>query len=216
MNEILLCSFQFRKQNNISPKRTWIPSNFGMLSTLALWTPRYYGHPAIRTAAKSPGKINYRRLTERNSRYYGLSLLRTSRPGLSDVSCSTRRSCVCVCVCVCVFFFSQERVMQRNIGENFCRELRRFFQRFLCPWILSKWMSNTSGKSYIWTAGETDLIEDTPSLSQRHTWRFYAPIAANLIAGENRKQFSPPLEADRPGDLFHRSRRCGTSTLFIW
>ena len=41
------------------------------------------GLPAIRdttiteTAAKSPAKIEYRRLTEINSRYYGLSLLRT-------------------------------------------------------------------------------------------------------------------------------------------
>ena len=41
------------------------------------------GHPAItdtpikRTVAKSPAKTNYRRLTEINSRYYGLSLMRT-------------------------------------------------------------------------------------------------------------------------------------------
>ena len=40
------------------------------------------GHPAItdtpitRTVAKSPAKTNYRRLTEINSRYYGLSLMR--------------------------------------------------------------------------------------------------------------------------------------------
>ena len=33
--------------------------------------------PIIRTAAKSPAKINYRRLTKINSRYYGLSLMRT-------------------------------------------------------------------------------------------------------------------------------------------
>ena len=31
--------------------------------------------PIIRTAGKYPTKINYRRLTEINSRYYGLSLL---------------------------------------------------------------------------------------------------------------------------------------------
>ena len=30
----------------------------------------------IRTAAKSPAKIEYRRVTEINSRYYGLSLLK--------------------------------------------------------------------------------------------------------------------------------------------
>ena len=33
--------------------------------------------PIVRTATKSSAKINYRRLTEINSRYYGLSLLRT-------------------------------------------------------------------------------------------------------------------------------------------
>ena len=53
------------------------------------------------------------------------------------------------------------------------------------------------------------------SLSQRHTWRFYTPIAANLIASENRKPFSTPIDTDTPGDFSHRSRRCGTSTLFM-
>ena len=35
-------------------------------------------------------------------------------------------------------------------------------------------------------------------LSRRHTWRFYTPIAANLIAGENRL----PIGADTLGDFF--------------
>ena len=39
----------------------------------------------IRTAAKSPAKINYRRLTERNSCYYGLSLFRTLTRGPEGV-----------------------------------------------------------------------------------------------------------------------------------
>ena len=49
------------------------------------------GHPAItdtpiiRTAAKSPAKINYRRLTKINSRYYGLSLMRTLTRGPHSV-----------------------------------------------------------------------------------------------------------------------------------
>ena len=49
-----------------------------------LWFCR---HPAItntpikRTAAKSPTKTYYRRLTETNSRYYGLSLMRTLTRG---------------------------------------------------------------------------------------------------------------------------------------
>ena len=41
-----------------------------------------------------------------------------------------------------------------------------------------------------------------------HPWRFYTPIEANLIASENRKRFSPPIDADTPGDFFRRSRRC--------
>ena len=41
--------------------------------------------PIIRAAAKSPAKINYRRLTEINSRYYGLSLLSTLTHGPEGV-----------------------------------------------------------------------------------------------------------------------------------
>ena len=37
--------------------------------------------PIKRTAAKSPAKTNYRRLTEINSRYYGLSLMGTLTRG---------------------------------------------------------------------------------------------------------------------------------------
>ena len=48
------------------------------------------------------------------------------------------------------------------------------------------------------------------ALSQRHIWRFYTPIAVNLIASENRKRFSPAIDADTPGDFFCRSRRCGS------
>ena len=47
-------------------------------STPPLRTPRYYGHPAITDRSKIPGE-SYRCLTEINSRYYGLSLLRTYR-----------------------------------------------------------------------------------------------------------------------------------------
>ena len=45
-------------------------------------------------------------------------------------------------------------------------------------------------------------------LSQRHAYRFYTPIATNLIASENRKRLSPPIDADTLGDFFRRSRRC--------
>ena len=41
--------------------------------------------PIIPTATKSPAKINYRRLTEINSRYYGLSLVRTLTCGPEGV-----------------------------------------------------------------------------------------------------------------------------------
>ena len=47
-------------------------------------------------------------------------------------------------------------------------------------------------------------------LSRWHTWQFNTPIAANLIASENRKRFSPPIDADTLGDLFRLSRRCGS------
>ena len=46
--------------------------------------------------------------------------------------------------------------------------------------------------------------------SRRHTWRFYTPIAANLIASENRKRFPPIIGADTLDDFFRRSRRCGS------
>ena len=35
-------------------------------------------------------------------------------------------------------------------------------------------------------------------MHRRHTRRFYSPNAANSIASENRKQFSPPIHADTP------------------
>ena len=42
----------------------------------------------IRTIAKSPAKIDYRHLTEINSCYYGLSLLRTLTHGPEGVDCT--------------------------------------------------------------------------------------------------------------------------------
>ena len=38
-------------------------------------------------------------------------------------------------------------------------------------------------------------------LSQRHTWRFYTLIAANLITSENRERISPLIDADTLGDF---------------
>ena len=58
-----------------------VPVLFRFSSTYSQLSP--CGHlaltdnPIIRTAAKSPAETNYRRLTKINSRYYGLSLLRT-------------------------------------------------------------------------------------------------------------------------------------------
>ena len=52
-----------------------------------------YRHPAItdtpliQTAVTSQANINYRRLTEINSRYYGLSLMRTLTRGPYSVHC---------------------------------------------------------------------------------------------------------------------------------
>ena len=36
------------------------------------------------------------------------------------------------------------------------------------------------------------------------------PKAANLIASENRKRFSPPIDADTLADFFRRPRRYGS------
>ena len=66
-----------RAQKKVQPEQ--------IQSTLALRTPRYNGHPEIRLRAKSQAKINYRRLTEMNSRYYGLSLMRTLTRGPNGV-----------------------------------------------------------------------------------------------------------------------------------
>ena len=54
-------------------------------STLALRSPRYYGHPVNTDSCKIPSEICYRRLTETISRYYGLSLLRTQIRGPESV-----------------------------------------------------------------------------------------------------------------------------------
>ena len=51
-------------------------SKIRVQSTPALRTPRYYGHPAITDRSEIPVE-SYKRLTEINSRYYGLSLLQT-------------------------------------------------------------------------------------------------------------------------------------------
>ena len=39
-------------------------------------------------------------------------------------------------------------------------------------------------------------------LSRRYTWRFYPPVAANLIACEHRERISPLIDADTLGDFF--------------
>ena len=44
-------------------------------STLALRTPRYHGHPLTADGSQPPG-ITHKEMTERNSRYYWISLLR--------------------------------------------------------------------------------------------------------------------------------------------
>ena len=46
--------------------------------TLAFWTPRYYGHPANVDKSQPPGET-HKEMTETNSCYYRLSLLRKCR-----------------------------------------------------------------------------------------------------------------------------------------
>ena len=54
-------------------------------STPALWTTT--DTPITRTATKSHAKINYRCLTKINSRYYGLSLMRSTVTNQSSLQC---------------------------------------------------------------------------------------------------------------------------------
>ena len=66
----------------ICPRSAWI-AQYSQLSPCG--HPAITDTPIIRTAAKSPAKINNRRLTEINSRYYGLSLMRTLTRGPHSV-----------------------------------------------------------------------------------------------------------------------------------
>ena len=82
-----------------SPKKPLKTADFNVLWNIELQSDPFTvcqltpcGHPAItdtlikRTAAKSPAKTNYRGLTEKNSRYYGHSLMRTLTRGPYSVS----------------------------------------------------------------------------------------------------------------------------------
>ena len=94
--------------------------------------------------------------------------------------------------------------------------MERQFKKFWttsggCPF---SWKFGNSGNFLFYCSIPFCQMLSPSFLSRRHTWRFYTPIAANLIASENRKRFSPPIDADTLGEFFRRSRRCGTSTLF--
>ena len=81
--------YSLRWENRPSVNETLSLSQSFYFVVLTVWLEGQYsqlspcGHPAItdtpiiRTADKFRAKINYRRLTEINSRYYGLSLQRT-------------------------------------------------------------------------------------------------------------------------------------------
>ena len=64
------------KTNRISLNSSFITC--GIQSTLGLRTPRYYRHPLLRTKSSTTSGEIYRGLTENDSRYCGLSLLRSS------------------------------------------------------------------------------------------------------------------------------------------
>ena len=73
--------------------RNAYPFVFSQLSTCG--HPAITDTPIIRTAAKSQAKTTYRRLTEINSRYYGLSLMRTLTQGPYSI-CYKGRSFHCI------------------------------------------------------------------------------------------------------------------------
>ena len=68
------------KDSPISNTINWVYSQLSPCPHLAITDT-----PIIRTGTRPPAKINYRRLTEINSRYYGLSLLRTLTCGPEGV-----------------------------------------------------------------------------------------------------------------------------------
>ena len=85
--------------------------------TLALRTPNITDTPIIRTAAKSPAKTNYRRLTEINCRYSelvsSLARVRNSESLLQSNFCN--------------LFFAGDLAAVRIIGEIIRRELAVHF-----------------------------------------------------------------------------------------
>ena len=80
--------------------------------------------PTIRAAAKSPAKINCRRLTGINSRYYRLSLMRT----LEVLTVSAIKGCDCIVLLILIFMMmtmmkmltvSLPNVAKGNFRPNF-------------------------------------------------------------------------------------------------
>ena len=75
----ILCESVLNRVYNFVWVSQWVCPNYSQISPwgqLAITDT-----PIKRTAAKSPAKTNYRRLTEINFRYYGLSLKRTLTRG---------------------------------------------------------------------------------------------------------------------------------------
>ena len=84
------CSLLQKPKNCYQPRKLrqtecWKPGIFLRLHTVNSLSPCVHlaitDTPITRTAVKSQEKTNYRRLTEINSRYYGLSLMRTLTRG---------------------------------------------------------------------------------------------------------------------------------------
>ena len=109
----------------LSFSRQWLifDASCKIFSTYSQLSP--CGHPAItnttiiRTAAKSPAKTSCRRLTEINSRYYGLSLMRT--PPRGPYSVRYKRSRLQNSPYFCVFKYARA-VKQKVWNEAANRE----------------------------------------------------------------------------------------------
>ena len=76
--------------------------------------------PLIRAAAKSPAKINYRRLTGINSHFYGLSLMRT----LEVLTVSAIKGCDCIVLLMLIFMMmTLMKILMIKLVNNECDAL---------------------------------------------------------------------------------------------
>ena len=129
--------------------------------------------PIIRTAAKSPAKLNYRHLTEIKSRYYGLSLLRTLIRGPVDVrnkgswpysfaQKNNGSSCKQVLTCAHNFVFMCK--LRLRIAHMLLRQVLKLFNNgsLWLKLMQSRWKTSSTGRLFFKI---TELVLDDPEMT---------------------------------------------------